>query len=246
MSILRPTLGIWAVSTALLLGGCAGGPTLQDIQGAAGSVLGGQQGDLTSSEIARGLKEALTRGSSLVVAQLGAKDGFALDDAIHVPLPRSLQKARNAAKKLGLEKSFDDLELKLNRAAEAATPKAKKLFVAAINDMSVDDARGILKGSDDAATQYFRGKTGAQLANEMRPLVDQALAQVGAVKSFNDLLGRYNRIPGVRKVEADLTGHVVDEGTDGIFYYLAREEKAIRENPLKRSSELLQRVFGSS
>jgi hypothetical protein len=110
----------------------------------------------------------------------------------------------------------------------------------------VDDARGILKGSDDAATQYFRGKTGAQLANDMRPLVDQALAQVGAVKSFNDLLGRYNRIPGVPKVEADLTGHVVDEGTDGIFYYLAREEKAIRENPLKRTSELLQRVFGSS
>ncbi len=156
-----------------------------------------------------------------------------------------MQKARKLASKVGLEGSFDDLELKLNRAAEEATPKAKELFMSAIRDMSVDDAKGILQGPDNAATQYFRGKTGDSLQAQMRPIVDQALAQVGAVNSFNQLLAKYNKIPLAPKVEADLTGHVVEEGSDGIFYYLAEEEKAIRENPLKRTSEILQRVFGS-
>lgn len=133
----------------------------------------------------------------------------------------------------------------MNRAAESATPKAKRLFLGAIKDMTVDDASGILKGPDNAATKYFQDKTGVSLKRAMRPLVDNALAEVGAVTAFNNLLREYNSIPLAPKVEADLTGHVVDEGSDGIFYYLAREEKAIRTDPLKRTSEMLQRVFGS-
>lgn len=233
---------------ALMLGGCAAGtgPSLDDLKGAAGSVLAGDSaGPLSIDEITAGLKEALSKGSSSVVAQLGAEGGFSDDSLIHIPLPASLQKAREVASKVGLEGRFDDLELKLNRAAEAATPKAKDLFLGAIKSMSVDDARGILQGPDDAATQYFRETTGTDLAAEMRPLIDNALAEVGAVKSFNDLLSRYNRIPLAPKVEADLTGHVVEEGTDGIFVYLAKEETSIRENPLKRTSDILKRVFGS-
>lgn len=237
------------VLCGLLMTGCAGNaPNLDDLKAAAESALGDSgtaSGPLTTDEITRGLKEALTRGSTAVVDQLGQANGFNDDPAIHIPLPNSLAKARDFASKFGLEGSFDDLELRLNRAAEEATPKAKALFVGAIRSMSVDDARGILQGPDNAATAYFRSTTGTQLQAEMRPIVDQALSSVGAVNSFNQLLSSYNKIPLAPKVNADLTGHVVEEGTDGIFHYLAQEEKAIRENPLKRTSEILRRVFGS-
>lgn len=209
----------------------------------SGSSLGAA---LSSDEITKGLKEALTTGSNAVVDQLGVAKGFSGDPAIRIPLPKSLVKARNLAKKVGLEGSFDELELKLNEAAEQATPKARALFVDAIQDMSVDDAKGILQGPDDAATEYFRGKTGADLQSQMRPIVDTALADVGAVTTFNKLLKKYNAIPFAPKVDADLTSHVVEKGSGGIFHYLAEEEKAIRENPIKRTSQILQRVFGGS
>lgn len=229
-----------------LLTGCAGnGPTIADITKSAELVLGSAgSGGLSSSDITAGLKEALTKGSSQVVGQLGQSGGFSNDPIIRIPLPSTLVKARDFASKVGLGKSFDDLELRLNKAAELATPKAKQLFVGAIRDMSVQDAKGILQGPDNAATQYFQGKTGASLKSQMRPLVDSALAQVGAVQTFNALLKQYQSIPLAPKVDADLTGHVVDKGSDGIFHYLAEEEKAIRTNPLERTSELLKRVFG--
>jgi len=239
--------GMACVFASVMLVSCAGsGPQLEDLTAAAKSALqSADSGPLSSDEITRGLKEALITGSGAVVNQLGQTNGFSSDPAIRIPLPESLQKARDIASKVGLEGSFDDLELKLNRAAEEATPKARELFFGAIRSMSVEDARGILQGPDNAATEYFRGKTADSLQAQMRPIVDQALSQVGAVSSFNQLLDRYNRIPLAPKVEADLTGHVVEEGSEGIFYYLAQEEKAIRENPLKRTSEILQRVFGS-
>ena len=237
--------------STVVLSACAsdGGYKLDDLKAVAESAIAGDSssavGALSTDEITLGLKEALTTGANAVVSQLGAAKGFSDDPAIRIPLPKSLVKARDIASKVGLEGSFDDLELKLNEAAEAATPKAKALFVTAIKDMSVEDASGILKGPDDAATEYFRGKTGVSLEEQMRPIVDSALADVGAVASFNSLLSKYNKIPLAPKVDADLTSHVVDEGSNGIFYYLAQEEKAIRENPLKRTSQILQRVFGS-
>ncbi len=201
-------------------------------------------GGLSISEITAGLKEALTKGSGAVVSQLGANNGFNGDAAIRIPLPTALDKARKYASKVGLDGSFNELETKLNHAAERATPKAKSLFIGAIKEMSVQDAKGILRGPDNAATKYFEDKTRTNLAGAMRPLVDQSLSEVGAVNYFNQLMGRYKAIPFAPKVDADLTTHVVDKGMDGIFYYLAREEKAIRENPLKRTSELLRKVFG--
>lgn len=231
---------------SLALGGCgSSGPTLDDLNRAASSVLNSGGGELGIGEITQGLKQALTQGSNIVVAQLGQPDGFNKDPRIHIPLPKNLVKARNYASKIGLEGSFDDLELKLNKAAERATPQAKKLFLGAIRDMSIDDAKAILQGPDNAATQYFRQKTGVSLESAMRPLVDNALNQVGAVRSFNSAMNKYKKIPGAPAISADLTGHVVDRGISGIFLYLAEEEKSIRNNPVKRTTELLQRVFGS-
>ena len=244
---MRKLLGATTLSASLLVLGCAsdGSFDIGTITDSAGQiVLGGQGASLSDTDIIAGLRAALETGTGTVVQQLGASNGFNGDSQVRIPLPNALTKTRDFAGKVGLDGAFNDLETKMNRAAELATPKAKALFVGAIRDMSVTDARGILNGPDDAATSYFLDKTGADLQSAMRPIVDNALAQVGAVNTFNSLVSSYRRIPGAPAVDADLTGHVVEKGSDGIFYYLAEEEKAIRENPLKRTSEILQRVFG--
>ncbi len=198
---------------------------------------------LSADEIIAGLKQALEKGSAAVVSQLSAQDGFNTDTAIHIPLPESLSMVKSLLDKAGLGAYTDDVELKLNRAAEAATPKAKALFMDAISQMSFDDAKAILDGPDDAATQYFKAKMSPGLTREITPVIDQSLDQVGAVQAYDLMMGQYKNLPFVPDVKANLTGHAVAKAMDGIFYYLAKEEKAIRENPAKRTTELLQKVF---
>ncbi len=229
------------------LTGCSNSSSvLKGIEQVAGQVLADSDGGLSTGDIASGLRQALSVGSQNVVGQLGRVDGFNSDPVAHIPLPRGLEKVRNVMRKVGLSDDLDNLETRINRAAELATPKAKALFLSAINQMSIDDAVGILRGPNDAATQYFRGTMGGELASAMRPIIDDSLSQVGAVRSFNSLLASYRKIPLAPPIEADLTDHVLEKGVDGIFHYIAVEEKAIREDPLKRTTQLLQRVFGAS
>jgi hypothetical protein len=208
---------------------------------------GGQSGSeaLSNDEIAAGLKEALRIGTDRVVGQLGVINGFNTDPSVHIPLPDSLKTVQSTLSKLGMSGIMDDLELRLNRAAEAATPKAKKLFLDSIQDMTLEDVRRIYEGPDDAATRYFQAKMSEPLAGEMMPIVSDSLSEVGAIKSYDDAMGRYEAIPFVPDVKADLTGYVVDKGMEGIFYYLAKEEAAIRQDPLERTTDLLQKVFGA-
>ena len=140
---------------------------------------------------------------------------------------------------------LNDLELGLNRAAEVATPRAKELFLAAIDDMTLDDAMAIYNGPDDAATRYFQSKMSAPLALEMKPVVDESLEDVGAVKIYDDVMEQYDALPFSPEVDADLSDYVVEKGMDGIFYYLAKEEAAIRQDPLKRTTDILKKVFGN-
>ena len=234
------------VAGALALGGCANsGVTLGDVADIALGESAGS-GPLSTSEIVQGLKAALEKGSGEVVGRLGRPNGFLNDPIASIPLPESLQSAADFASKVGLGGYFDDLRAKLNRAAEEATPEARALFVGAIRQMGIDDARRILSGPDDAATQYFERTTGDQLVARMRPIVDRSLAQVGAVQAFDELLSRYRRIPLAPPIEADLTGYVAGEAKRGIFHYLAEEERAIRENPVERTSAILKRVFGAA
>ncbi len=198
---------------------------------------------LTNPEIRDGLKEALRVGSENVVKQLGVTNGFNADPAIHIPLPESMQKVQSTLKKLGLSGMLDDLETRLNRAAEQATPKARQLFINAINAMTIDDVKRIYEGPNDAATRYFEQKMSAPLATEMQPIVDSTLADTGAVKAYDRVMGKYESVPFVPDVKADLSKHVIDLGIAGIFHYLAKEEAAIRENPAKRTTELLKKVF---
>jgi hypothetical protein len=198
---------------------------------------------LTGDDIMAGVRDALRVGTENVVGQLGAADGFNADPKIHIPLPDSMKQVTSALQMVGLAGLAEDLELKINRAAEAATPAAKELFWQAITDMSIDDIEGIFNGPDDAATQYFKGAMSAPLGDAMRPIIDQSLAEVGAVQAFDAVMGKYKAIPFVPKVKANLTEHTLAAAMAGIFHYLAEEEAAIRNDAVKRTTELLQRVF---
>ena len=203
-----------------------------------------KQQSLSSDDIGGGLKEALRVGTENVVSNLGATDGFNLDPQIHIPLPSSLDQVKKVLEKVGMDSMLTDLETSLNRAAEIATPRAKQLFITSINDMTLDDVMAIYNGPEDAATQYFKSKMSGPLAITMKPIVDESLADVGAVKSYDEVMASYNSVPLVPKVDANLSDYVVEKGMDGIFFYLAREEAAIRQDPAARTTDLLKSVFG--
>jgi len=229
-----------------LLSGCASEDIASVMNEMTRASQSGAGSSLTQTEIISGLKEALRVGSDTVVRQLGTTDGFNTDPLIHIPLPKSLHKARNLAEKIGMGGHFQTLELKLNRAAEAATPKAKALFFDAIKQMTLTDAKNILRGSDDAATRFFQQKMSPALSRQMRPIVTNTLSDVGALKAYEkatNSLGPFSQ--ALPDYKSELTSHVVKLGMDGIFSYLAKEEAAIRNNPVKRTSEILRRVFGS-
>lgn len=173
--------------------------------------------------IQKAFKEVLTKGSETVVNKLSVKDGFNADPKIHIPLPSSLKTVQSTLNQFGMGKYMDDVETKLNRAAEAATPQAKALFLDAIKDMSFDDVKKIYEGPKDSATQYLKSKTSPGIK---------------AISKYKDL-------PFVPNVKADLLEHVVNEGMNGMFYYIAQEEAAIRKDPLKQSTELLKRFLGN-
>ncbi|MFT4546090.1 MAG: hypothetical protein ACI8XO_002971 [Verrucomicrobiales bacterium] len=205
---------------------------------------GGQKAD-----VGAGLKEALRVGTETVVGQLGKTGGFNLDPSIRIPLPRRLNTMRGWLEKFGMGNSFNDLETRLNRAAEAATPRAKSIFWQSIREMTLSDAMGIFNGPQDAATQYFRGKMSPRLQAEMSPVIATSLSRVGAIQKYDEIVSRYDGIPGAPKLALDLKNelakHTLNGALDGIFLYLAKEEAAIRQNPAKRTTELLRAVFGN-
>lgn len=199
-------------------------------------------GSLSNGDIGAGLKEALRLGTERVTGLLGRAEGYNRDPDIHIPLPQSLKTAQSALKMAGMSGIADELELKLNRAAEASIPKARQIFVAALERMSVDDARAILNGPKDAATQYFKRTMSPDLKSAMRPVVDSTVAESGAVKSYEAMA---KGMPVLGDGRGMLTDHVLDYALAGLFTYLGREEAAIRSDPAKRSTELLRKVFSN-
>jgi hypothetical protein len=202
-------------------------------------------GVLSNADIAKGLVEALKVGTERVVSTLGRQDGFNKSKYVHIPLPKTLDRVKRVLQPLGMAGMVEDLELRLNRAAEAAVPRAKKLFWNAITNMTLDDVQKIFNGPKDAATQYFKGQMSAPLAKEMSPIVNDEMGRVGAIKSYDAMMGQYRSVPFVPDVRANLTEYVVQKGIEGVFFYLAREEAAIRDNPAKRTTAILKKVFGS-
>ncbi|MCM8539570.1 MAG: DUF4197 domain-containing protein [Lentisphaeraceae bacterium] len=200
-------------------------------------------GELTDSSIASGLKEALNKGTEKAVANLSKNGGYSKNLLYKIAVPEDLQKFSNTLKKIGLGSQVDYFETKMNEAAEEACIKAGPIFVNAISEMTLEDVREILMGSQTAATDYFRQKTSQHLKAEYFPIVKTKMEEIGLVGDYNDLMSKYNSIPFTPKVNFGLEDYVTEKALSGLFSKLAETEKDIRENPAARTSDLLKRVF---
>ena len=195
-------------------------------------------------EIGQGIKQALEIGTSKGADQLSAKDGFLGNLAVKLLFPPEAQKVEKTLRSIGLGSLADNVILSLNRAAEDAAKEAKPIFVSAIKQMTITDATNILLGNKDAATEYFKRVTTAQLTAKFSPVVTNSLSKVGATKYWGDAAGKYNKLPLVKPVNTDLSGYVTQKAIEGMFIQVAQEELTIRNNLNARSTTLLQKVFG--
>ena len=201
--------------------------------------------DISGKDASGGLKEALTQGAGKAVDLLGKKDGFMGNSKVKIPLPPSVQKVESVMRGLGMGKKADELITAMNRAAEAAVPEAKTLLVNSIKQMSVEDAKAILTGGDDAATQYFRRTTSGPLTEKFKPMVKTAMAKVQVAKKYDQLAGKASSYGLVREEDAQLENYVTQKTLDGLYLMMAEEEKAIRKNPLGAAGSMAQKVFGA-
>ena len=200
-------------------------------------------GNPTTLEIGQGIKQALEIGTSQGADRLSSKDGFLGNMAIKILFPPEAQKVENTLRSLGLNSLCDNVITSLNRAAEDAAREAKPIFISAIKEMTITDATNILLGNQDAATQYFKRVTTAQLMEKFSPVITNSLSKVGATKYWGDVVNRYNTIPLVTPINADLSEYVAQKAIDGLFLEIAQEELKIRGNLGARSTPLLQKGF---
>jgi len=238
--MLRPGI----VALAILLVAAPASAQLDQLMKGLGGLGIGQSASLGDAKIGAGLKEALKVGTENAVGFTGKTDGYFLNQAIKILMPEKLRTMEQGLRAVGYGPQVDEFILSMNRAAERAAPAAKQIFWDAIGEMTIDDARKILGGSDTAATDYFKGKTGAKLMEAFKPAVDQAMNEVGVTRQYKELVGRFQAIPFMKSESLDLDRYVVGKATDGLFYTVAQEEKKIRTNPAARTTDLLKEVFG--
>jgi hypothetical protein len=172
---------------------------------------------VTKNDAASALRTALTQGASRAVASLGQPDGFFKNPAVKIPLPPALEKAASTMRRFGMGEKADELELAMNRAAEAAVPQAKPLLVNAVKSMTVEDAKGILTGGDDSATQYFRNKTQDALATKFKPIIAQSTRKVGVAKRYNELAGKVSQFGLIDQKDANVDDYVTSQALDGLI-----------------------------
>ena len=201
--------------------------------------------DISGKDAGAGLKEALTQGAGKAVDLLGKQDGFLGNPKVKIPLPESVQKVEGVLRGLGMGKQADELVTAMNRAAEAAVPQAKALLVNSIKKMSVEDAKGILSGGEDSATQYFRRTTSGQLAEKFKPVVRGAIAKVKLAEKYDQFAGKAAKFGLVREQDAHLENYVTQKTLDGLYLLIADEEKAIRNDPAGAAGKLAKKVFGA-
>lgn len=206
--------------------------------------LGGEKG-LSEDEIIKGLKQALEVGTTNAVATVSRTDGYFKNPEIRIPLPENVMKAEKLLRATGFGNQIDEFELSMNRAAERAAPEAKTIFLDAVKQMSFTDARQILDGPDDAATQYFQGKTSGRLQEIFKPITHQTMSEVGVTSSYQSLDDKIKTIPFADQMSFDLDQYVTDKALNGLYLTLAEEEKKIRQDPAARVTDLLKKVFGS-
>ncbi len=221
---------------------------LTKITETANDILTDTNTGLTNDEVIKGLKEALKKGTEKAVATTAKTNGFNGNSLIKIPFPPEAAKVKEKALQLGLNSQVEQFETTLNRAAEEAAKEAVPIFVDAITNMSIQDGFDILKGSDRAATDYLIQKTTASLRQKFSPVVQNAINKVELTKYWNPLASKYNTamaITGGQQINPDLNAYVTQKAIDGLFVYIAKEEKNIRENPAARVTDILKKVFGA-
>lgn len=223
--------------------------SLKDKVGASTSkdaeVSGSGVDGLSNDEANGGLKEALNQGVSKAVGSLGVADGFFGNKEVKIPLPDSLKKIQKGMKLVGMGDQADDLVLKMNRAAEAAVPEAKALLVSSIKQMSLADAKAILTGPEDAATQYFKRTTSKDMGAKFLPIVQKATEKVQLAQTYNKYAEMGSSFGVVDKEDANIEQYVTNKALDGLYLMIAKEEAAIRKDPIGQASSLLKKVFGA-
>ena len=202
------------------------------------------KGALSQDEVGKGLKEALNQGVKKGVTQLNKKDGYLKDVQIKIPMPDEAKNVESNLRSMGQGEKVDEAIESMNRAAEDAAAGAKDIFVAAIKGMTLTDAMNILKGEDNAATNYLNKATYAALSEKFKPVIKVSLDKVGATKHWQTVFGSYNKIPFVTKVNPNLEDYVTKKALNGLFIQVAKEELNIRKNPEARATDLLKKVFG--
>jgi hypothetical protein len=199
---------------------------------------------LSNDEIVQGLKEALDVGANNASKQLSSVDGFFKDAAIKILMPEEAKKAEKKLRSLGMGKLVDDAILSMNRAAEDASKNAAPIFINAVKQMSIQDAVGILRGNDFAATSYLKDKTTSPLTEAFRPVIEASLAKVNATKYWNTVFSTYNKFSS-DKINPDLAAYVTEKSLAGIFHQVGLEEQKIRKDPMARTSDILKKVFAN-
>lgn len=219
--------------------------SLKEVTNAVHGVAGG--GGLSNDEVVAGLKEALEQGAGQAVSTGSAVDGFWNDAELRIPFPPEAEKVRSTLLGLGMQQQVEDFEHTMNQAAEEAVKEALPILRDAVLGMSIGDGFAILQGGDRAATAYLEDKATDPLREKFRPIVEQATAKVALSSAWAPLASAYNKaalFTGGRAVDPDLDAYVTERALDGLFTLIAREELRIRQDPVARTSELLQRVFG--
>lgn len=202
-------------------------------------------GDLSNREVDQGLKGALEQGALAAVGLLGRPDGFLGNPKVRIPLPGFLQQAAGLLKAMGRGRQVEELEVAMNRAAEAAVPMARDLLVSAAKSMTVNDARGILTGGETSVTDFFAGKTREPLTVKFLPAVTTAIHKVGLAQKYNAVAGKVAGTGLVNKQEANLEHYVTGKSLDGLYLMIGEEERKIRANPAAAGSAVLRKVFGA-
>ena len=199
---------------------------------------------VSSDDIARGLKEALGKGARSAVERLGQPDGFLGNVDVKIPMPGHLSMVEKGLRAVGQDERADQFIASMNRAAERAVPEAAAVFGEAISQMSIDDARGILNGGDNAATEYLKRSSADGLKTKFRPLVDAAVREVGVTQQYQAMVDKASFASSfVDTDKLDLGNYVTDKALDGVFFMVGEEERKIRANPAARTTELLKKVF---
>jgi hypothetical protein len=229
----------------LSLSACTTAQVSQTLSEVNKAIAGDSQQPLSTNEVAEGLKEALVKGISNGSDLASQLDGYFKNPRIKIPFPPDVKKVEDKLRQLGLNNEVDRFIMTLNRGAEDAAKEAKPIFIAAIKQMTIQDAWGILKGNETAATDYLKRVTSDQLRAKFKPVIEASLNKVNATKYYGDLVGTYNKVPFVQKVNPDLNDYATTKAMDGLFLLISDEEKKIRKDPVARTTELLKKVFGA-